>query len=125
MDVIINGIGDMASFIGSLTVVGSALLWLYNQFISKPREKRRERIEKEYQEKMLETIKSENKPLIKTINKLSAILDESTKDTENLNRVADVNSEKLDEHDERLDNHNNRLIVLETKTGLRYKKEGD
>ena len=125
MDVIINGIGDMASFIGSLTVVGSALLWLYNQFISKPREKRRERIEKEYQEKMLETIKSENEPLIKTINKLSAILDESTKDTENLNRVADVNSEKLDEHDERLDNHNNRLIVLETKTGLIYKKEGD
>ena len=125
MDVIINGIGDMASFIGSLTVVGSALLWLYNQFISKPREKRRERIEKEYQEKMLETIKSENKPLIKTINKLSAILDESTKDTENLNRVANVNSEKLDEHEKRLDNHNNRLIVLESKTGLRYKKEGD
>ena len=125
MDVIINGIGDMASFIGSLTVVGSALLWLYNQFISKPREKRRERIEKEYQEKMLETIKSENEPLIKTINKLSAILDESTKDTENLNRVADVNSEKLDEHEKRLDNHNNRLIVLESKTGLRYKKEGD
>ena len=125
MDVIINGIGDMASFIGSLTVVGSALLWLYNQFISKPREKRRERIEKEYQEKMLETIKSENEPLIKTINKLSAILDESTKDTENLNRVANVNSEKLDEHEKRLDNHNNRLIVLESKTGLRYKKEGD
>ena len=125
MDVIINGIGDMASFIGSLTVVGGALLWLYNQFISKPREKRRERIEKEYQEKMLETIKSENEPLIKTINKLSAILDESTKDTENLNRVADVNSEKLDEHEKRLDNHNNRLIVLESKTGLRYKKEGD
>ena len=125
MDVIINGIGDMASFIGSLTVVGGALLWLYNKFISKPREKRRERIEKEYQEKMLETIKSENEPLIKTINKLSAILDESTKDTENLNRVADVNSEKLDEHEKRLDNHNNRLIVLESKTGLRYKKEGD
>ena len=125
MYMVVNTIGEMASFIGSLTVVGGALLWLYNKFISKPREKRRERLEKEYQEKMLKTVKSENAPLIKTMNKLSSILDESTKDRENLNRVADVNSVKLDEHDERLDNHNNRLIVLETKTGLRYKKEGD
>ena len=34
-------VGNMATFVGSLTVVGGALLWVYNHSIAKPREKRR------------------------------------------------------------------------------------
>lgn len=125
MEVLNFHMGQMASLIGSLTVVGGALMWIYHKLIGKPRERRKQREENERQEQQLKMIKQENKPLIETIEELKNFLDESRRDREKLNRIAVENSETLDEHDKRLDNHNNRLIVLESKTGLRYGKGGD
>ena len=127
MDYFIEYLGGIASLIGSLTVVGGALMWGYNQFISKPRERRREREEKTRQDWMVNEITRFTEPLNKTIKELSKILNESKQDRENLNRIATENSKKLKHHEEEINENKNRLIAVEVKTGLRnyrYKDEG-
>ena len=124
MEVFTNHIGDMASLIGSLTVVGGALMWIYNTFISKPRERHKEWQEKKRQRELIKTINEENKPLLKSINQLTEWLDEGKKDREKLNELAVRNTKIIDGHRKIIDNHDDRLIVLESKTGLRYNKKG-
>ena len=128
MNVIAEHLGFIASLIGSLTVVGSALIWVYNKFISHPREKKRLREEEKRQDMLLELITRENRPMNTAIQQLTKLLDESTQDRIKLNDLAGRNTKMLLEHDDTLEEHNNRLIVLETKNGLseyRYKKRGD
>ena len=125
MNVIAEHLGFIASLIGSLTVVGSALIWIYNKFISHPREKKRLREEEKRQDMLLELITRENRPMNTAIQQLTKLLDESTQDRMKLNDLADRNTKIIMEHDDTLEEHNNRLIVLETKNGLseyRYKK---
>ena len=128
MNVLAEHLGFIASLIGSLTVVGSALIWIYNKFISHPREKKRLREEEKRQDMLLELITRENRPMNTAIQQLTKLLDESTQDRMKLNDLADRNTKIIMEHDETLEDHNNRLIVLETKNGLseyRYKKGGN
>ena len=125
MNVLAEHLGFIASLIGSLTVVGSALIWIYNKFISHPREKKRLREEEKRQDMLLELITRENRPMNTAIQQLTKLLDESRQDSIKLNDVAGRNTKMLLEHDDTLEEHNNRLIVLETKNGLseyRYKK---
>ena len=128
MNVLAEHLGFIASLIGSLTVVGSALIWIYNKFISHPREKKRLREEEKRQDMLLELITRENRPMNTAIQQLTKLLDESTQDRMKLNDLADRNTKIIMEHDETLEDHNNRLIVLETKNGIseyRYKKRGE
>lgn len=128
MNVIAEHLGFIASLIGSLTVVGSALIWIYNKFISDPREKKRIKEEEKRQDMLLELITRENRPMNTAIQQLTSLLDDSRQDREKLNDIADRNTKMLNEHDDKIDQHNNRLIVLETKTGVseyRYKERGD
>ena len=118
MPEIIVHVGSLASFIGSLTVVGGALMWMYNKFISTPREKRRQREDDRRQRDMIELITEKNKPLNDSIQKLNELLAESEKDREQLNYIAEANTELIEDHEKRIDNHNERLIVLETKNGI-------
>ena len=121
-------VGNLASLIGSLTVVGGALLWIYNKFIGEPREKRRQQELAKRQAQMLELITEKNEPLNLAIETLNVLLAESQIDRQHLNQVANENTDKLGVHEERLDNHNDRLIVLETKNGVRtvsYREGGD
>ena len=125
MNVIAEHLGFIASLIGSLTVVGSALIWVYNKFISSPREKKRLREEEKRQDMLLELITRENRPMNTAIEQLTKLLDESSQDRIKLNDLASRNTKMLLEHDDTLTEHNNRLIVLETKNGVseyRYKK---
>ena len=125
MNVLAEHLGFIASLIGSLTVVGSALIWIYNKFISHPREKKRLREEEKRQDMLLELITRENRPMNTAIQQLTKLLDESRQDSIKLNDLAGRNTKMLLEHDDTLEEHNNRLIVLETKNGLseyRYKK---
>ena len=115
MSGIITEIGNLASFIGSLTVVGSALLWIYSKWIMKPLEKRRKKEVDERQGKMIALITQKNEPLNKAIKELNHLLTESQLDRHKLNEVAKVNSEIIGEHEVRLDDHNTRIVVLETK----------
>ena len=119
MNVMVEMVGNMASFIGSLTVVGGALLWIYNSTIAKPREKRRKEEEDKRQGKMIALITQKNEPLNTAIQELNSLLGESQKDRAKLNDIAKANTEMLGEHEEVLDNHNERLIVLETKNGVK------
>src|SRR5699024_5481067 len=125
MNVLAEHLGFIASLIGSLTVVGSALIWIYNKFISHPRENRRLREEEKRQDMLLELITQENRPMNTAIEQLTKLLDESRQDRMKLNDLTGRNTKLLHEHDEKLTEHNNRLIVLETKNGIseyRYKK---
>ena len=125
MNALAEHLGFIASLIGSLTVVGSALLWIYNKFISHPREKKRLREEEKRQDMLLELITRENRPMNTAIQQLTKLLDESTQDRIKLNDLTGRNTKLLHEHDDTLTEHNNRLIVLETKNGIseyRYKK---
>ena len=125
MNVLAEHLGFIASLIGSLTVVGSALIWIYNKFISHPREQKRLREEEKRQDMLLELITRENRPMNTAIEQLTKLLDESSQDRIKLNDLASRNTKMLLEHDDTLTEHNNRLIVLETKNGVseyRYKK---
>src|SRR5699024_4189378 len=111
--------------IGSLTVVGSALIWIYNMFIGVPRERKREQEAKKRQEEMIMLITERNKPLNESIQGLLDFSEASSKDRELLHRVADQQTLKIGEHGEKLknherslDDHNGRLIALETKNGI-------
>lgn len=118
MSDIIEHVGSLASFVGSLTVVGGALMWIYNKFISAPREKRRQREADNRQRDMIELITEKNKPLNESIQSLNKLLAESQLDRKKLNKIAENNTAMLERHEERIDNHNERLIVLETKNGI-------
>ena len=125
MNVLAEHLGFIASLIGSLTVVGSALIWIYNKFISHPREKKRLREEEKRQDMLLELITRENRPMNTAIQQLTKLLDESGQDRMKLNDLTSRNAKLLHEDDDTLTEHNNRLIVLETKNGIseyRYKK---
>lgn len=119
MSDIIEHVGSLASFIGSLTVVGGALMWMYNKFISAPREKRRQGESDKRQRDMIELITEKNKPLNESIQSLNELLAESQLDRKKLNKIAETNTTMIERHEGRLDNHNERLIVLETKNGVR------
>ena len=118
MTVIVEHVGSLASLIGSLTVVGGALLWIYNKFISAPREKRRQKDADKRQRQMIELITEKNKPLNESIHRLNELLAESQADREKLNQIANVNTEMIEDHEGRIDNLNERLIVVETKNGI-------
>ena len=125
MNVIAEHLGFIASLIGSLTVVGSALIWVYNKFISHPREQKRLREEEKRQDMLLELITRENRPMNTAIQQLTKLLDDSKQDRVKLNDLVDRNTKIIMEHEDKIEDHNNRLIVLETKNGLseyRYKK---
>ena len=125
MNVIAEHLGFIASLIGSLTVVGSALLWIYTKTIANPRERRRERENIKRQKQMITMITKENEPLNSAIKQLNKMLDESTRDRIKLNDLAGRNTKLIMEHDDTLEEHDKRLIVLETKNGIseyRYTK---
>ena len=119
MSDIIEHVGSLASFIGSLTVVGGALMWMYNKFISAPREKRRKIEADKMQRDMIELITEKNEPLNKSIQGLNELLAESQSDRQQLNQIAKVNTEMIENHEERIDDHNVRLTVLETENGIK------
>lgn len=133
MEVIVTNIGTLASLIGSLTVVGSALIWIYNKFIGEPRERKREREAKRNQEQMVELITEKNEPLNESIKSLNTLLEESQEDRKLLHRISDENTLRIGEHGEellshekQLNEHNGRLIALETKNGIttvKYKEK--
>ena len=125
MEVIVTNIGTLASLIGSLTVVGSALIWIYNKFIGEPRERKREREAKKRQEEMILLITEKNEPLNQSIQGLLDFSASSEEDRKLLHRVTDEHTlrigehgEQLKNHERRLDDHGDRILILETKNGI-------
>ena len=115
---IIEQVGSVASLIGSLTVVGGALMWIYNKFVAIPREKKRQREAERRQKDMIELVTEKNEPLNEAIQSMTEMIYESQLDRQQLNKVTKANTQIIEVHEGRLDRHNDRLIVLETKNGI-------
>src|SRR5699024_2404211 len=115
MNVIAEHLGFIASLIGYLTVVGSALIWVYNKFISHPREQKRLREEEKRQDMLLELITLENRPMNTAIQQLTKLLDERRQDRMKLNDLTSRNTKVLHENDDTLTEPNTLLTVPETK----------
>ena len=123
----------VAGAITSITIIGAFLVKVVDKIIIKPMDKRKADRAKEveldrqqFEEKLLESVESNQKPLSESIDKLNELLAESQRDRVNLHKIADVNVKAIGKHEERLDSHNDRLIVLEVKNGVRtvaYKEE--
>lgn len=77
LDSIASNLQQIAGLIGSLTVVGSALIWVYNKFIGRPREKKR----LEHEEKQQRILTDALKPI-------SQFIEESRSDRKALNQIA-------------------------------------
>lgn len=115
---IVNSLGDIASFIGSLTVVGGALLWVWNTFVGSPREKRRLRQQEKDNQRLADLLDEQKQPLLEAIESLNQATSRNNARDEKLQEIADRNVELLEDHENRLDNHNERLIVLEVNRGI-------
>lgn len=119
-------IGSIASLIGSLTVVGGALLWFYNKVIGEPREKRRLSEEAKRQAAMLTVVNNANKPLNNSIKQLTQWLEESKTDRLRLNEMAIENRKRIIDLEDSHELWTDRVIVLETvnKLGKSYSYPG-
>lgn len=115
MEELFTSIQSASLFIGSLTVIGSALMWVYQKTIGKARERR----EEERNRLLREKIDASNAPLIFTLNKLSKEMESREHHANKLDDIAAINSQLLKNHNERLDKHHERLVILEVKNNVR------
>lgn len=121
--IIFDNLTSVAGLIGSVTVIGSALIWVYKQVIARPKEKRdAQRAERE-NAKFREAIK----PTAEAVEQISKSLAYQESRDQKLQEIADRNVKLLEKHENRLDLHEHRIIVLETKNGIPvyYNKESE
>lgn len=104
----------IAGLIGSITVVGSALIWVYKQLIARPKE-RRDAIRTEREN---EKFRKAMQPTVDAVEQISRGLAYQEERDKKLQEIADRNVKLLAKHEDRLDRHNERLIVLETRNGI-------
>lgn len=97
-----------------VTVLGgvAVILSFWNEWVYKPALKRREELAEKRNQELIAAYQQFSEPS----NKL---LEDNQDRISKLEEIAVQNSELLSRQDERLDNHNERLIVLETKNGIR------
>lgn len=112
--IIFDNVASLAGFIGSLTVIGSALIWVYKKLIAGPKEKRDVKRAEIENAKFREAIK----PTAEAVEQISRSLAYQENRDQKLQEIADRNVKLLAKHEDRLDRHNERLIVLETRNGI-------
>ena len=95
-------VSQIATLIGSFTVIGSALIWVYKKLVSEPDKRMAEKIQRENSDALRNTVE----PLTKSIDLLNSNLADSAKDRAQLNI-------KAEKHDGILNNHETRITVLE------------
>ncbi|SDQ04488.1 hypothetical protein LHA31_02495 [Carnobacterium viridans] len=95
-------VSQIATLIGSFTVIGSALIWVYKKLVSDPDKRMAEKIQRENSESLKKTVE----PLTKSIELLNHNLAESEKDRIQLNK-------QMGKHNVILNNHETRITVLE------------
>ena len=113
----------IAGLIGSITIVGSALIWVYKQLIARPKE-RRDAIRSEREN---EKFRKAMQPTVDAVDQISKGLAYQESRDEKLQEIADSNVKLLEKHEDRLDLHEQRIIVLETKNAIPvyFNKDGN
>ena len=104
----------IAGLVGSITVVGSALIWVYKHLIARPKE-RRDAIRTEREN---EKFRKAMQPTVDAVEQISRGLAYQEERDEKLQQIADSNVKLLEKHENRLDLHEQRIIVLETRNGI-------
>ena len=123
----------VAGTITSVTIIGAFLIKVIDKIIVKPMDKRKaerakvvEADRQKFEQTLLKHVEANQQPLTDSIDKLNELLEESQRDRVALHKVADVNVQRIGEHEQRLDSHNDRLIVLEVINGVKtvtYKED--
>ncbi|MGX7390987.1 hypothetical protein [Dolosigranulum pigrum] len=103
IELLLHDIHSVAVFITSMTIIGGALIWIYQKTIGNSRERRAE----ERNRVFIQSIDDKNKPLIETLEALQ-------KSVEKQEYHDKQYSELIKKQEERIDNHNDRLLVVET-----------
>jgi len=121
--IIFDNLASVAGLIGSVTVIGSALIWVYKQVIARPKEKRDAHRAERENAKFREAIR----PTAEAVEQISRSLAYQESRDQKLQEIADRNVKLLEKHENRLDLHEHRIIVLETKNGIPvyYNKESE
>lgn len=120
----------VAGAITSITIIGTFLVKVVDKIIIKPMEKRRVEREEikmrernEFERKLLTEVDKNHMPLKEAIDRLNQLLDESQRDRSALHKIADVNTQKLGEHETKIHDLDDRLIVVETHNNITKYRE--
>ena len=120
----------VAGAITSITIIGTFLVKVVDKIIIKPMEKRRVEREEikmrernEFERKLLTEVDKNHMPLKEAIDRLNQLLDESQRDRSALHKIADVNTQKLGEHETKIHDLDDRLIVVETHNNIAKYRE--
>lgn len=112
-------LGQIATMITSLTVVGGGLMWVYNKLISQPQEKKRKQEADERERKREEHERKQQEILADALKPINEFIQESKSDRVALNKTAHENTEKLKQHEREIGDLDDRLIEVETIQGIR------
>lgn len=104
MQTIIDNLTDLVSVIASLTVLGSALIWIYKILVVEPDNRMAQKINDQNNKALKETVE----PLTEQIKILNINLDL-------IKMQSDETKKEVKSHDSRLDNHETRITVLENR----------
>ena len=120
----------VAGTITSITIIGTFLVKVVDKIIVKPMEKGKAERAKEveldrqrFEENLLERVEVNQQPLKESIDRLNHLLEESQRDRTALHKIADVNTEKLGEHETKIHDLDDRLIVVETHNNITKYRE--
>lgn len=117
-------LANIAANAGYILTISALISLIVKNFIVKPFEKKREKEQKElekrqneFQVKIFEKFAEELKPFQDTVDMLNDVLtdfqQESSRDRDNLNNIADKHVEDIKCLDDRVDKHEVRISVLE------------
>lgn len=87
------------------------------------REEIKMRERKEFERELLTEVDKNHMPLKEAIDRLNQLLDESQRDRSALHKIADVNTQKLGEHETKIHDLDDRLIVVETHNNITKYRE--
>ena len=120
-EIIIEYLSRAGSLITSLTIVGGALMWVYNKTVAQPREKKRKQEADERERNRLEHERKQQEILTNALKPINEFIQESRSDRIALNKIALENTKKLQDHDKQINDIDDRLIVVETTQGIHGK----
>lgn len=130
-------LANIAANAGYILTISALISLIVKNFIIKPFEKKREKEQREQEKrqealqiKIFEEFAERMEPITEAMEALTDFTEQSGRDRQNLNRIADVNTQAIGKLDSRMDDHEVRITVLEDRTGIKkvaykevYKRE--
>lgn len=121
--IIFDNAASLAGFIGSVTVIGSALIWVYKKLVAGPKEKRDAERNRRENERLRGTIAEIVEPQKQTLEQLKINQRKQDERDLTLQQIADENVKLLKAHSEKFNEHDRRILVLEVINGVVKVKE--